>query len=115
MTKIRTFKTGATRNTEEGKLDFEAYFSPAVLERRAQYMKKHTIQSDGKSRSGDNWQHLFGDEHYNVCMKSALRHLHHWWTAHRTNPKPGEDIEEAICALMFNAEAYLFKLLQEKK
>jgi hypothetical protein len=108
---MRKFETGATRNSEEGKLDFEGFLSPIVLERFAKYMDKHRIQADGNVRDSDNWQKLFGEEHLNVCMKSSWRHFFDWWKQHR-GYKSNEDIEDSICALIFNANAYLFKLLK---
>lgn len=111
---MRNFGTGATRNSDEGKLDFEGFFSPLVLERYAQYMNKHRVQADGKVRDSDNWQKLFGEKHLDVCMKSLFRHFFDMWKQHRGYQ--GQDtLEESICALMFNAQAYLFKLLVDKQ
>ena len=73
--KVRKFESGATRDTDEGKLDFEGFLSPLVLERFARYMHKNRVQSDGSLRDSDNWQNLFGEDHYAVCMKSLWRHL----------------------------------------
>ena len=47
----RTFETGAYRDTDNGKLDYEAFLCPRVLESYAQYMHKNRIQSDGKGSS----------------------------------------------------------------
>ena len=110
---MRNYKSGASRNSDTDKLDYEAFNCPLVMKRYAQYMHKHRKQVDGKIRAGDNWQNLFGDDHESVCMKSAFRHFHDWWTVHRGYK--GEDIEESICALVFNANAYLHKLLKTKK
>jgi hypothetical protein len=111
---IRQFNTGATRDIDIGKLDYEGFYSPLVMERFAQYMNKHRKQSDGNLRDSDNWQKLFGEKHYDVCMKSAFRHFMDWWKQHRG--LPGQDtLEDSICALIFNAQAYLFKLLKEKE
>jgi len=38
MEKVRTFDTGATRDTEDGKLDYEGFLSGRVLKRYAEYM-----------------------------------------------------------------------------
>ena len=111
---IRQFDTGANRNGVEGKMDFEGFLSPLVLERYAQYMQKHRHLADGSLRDSDNWQKLFGSDHGNVCIKSAWRHFFSWWKSHR-GYKTEEDIEESICALMFNAQAYLFKILSDKE
>jgi len=41
MGKIRKFDTGATRDTNEGKYDYEGILSPTVIKRYAEYMNKH--------------------------------------------------------------------------
>jgi hypothetical protein len=43
--KMRQFSTGATRNLETGKHDFEGYLSPLVLKRYAEYMTSHRKQA----------------------------------------------------------------------
>ena len=67
---IRTFNTGATRDSDEGKLDFEGFLSPLVIERYAEYLNAHRVQSDGKLRDSDNWQNGMG---LSVYMKSLWR------------------------------------------
>ena len=113
MKKIREFKSGATRDIEEGKNDYEGFFSPLVIERFGDYMNKHRKQSDGKLRNSDNWQKGFGDNHLDVCMKSGWRHFLDWWKAHR-GYKSRDGIEEALCGIIFNAMAYLFEILKKK-
>lgn len=107
---IRTFETGATRDTEGGKLDYEGFLSPVVLRRYAEYMQKHSVQSDGQIRPSDNWQKGMPRD---VYMKSGFRHFMDWWGNHRGDAG-GEDpdLEEALCALIFNASGYLFELLR---
>lgn len=110
MSPIRKFETGATRNTDDGKLDFEGFLSPIVLERYAQYMHKHRVQADGSLRDSDNWQKGIPKTAY---MKSGFRHFFDWWKEHR-GLKTKEGIEEALCALIFNASGYLFELLKNQ-
>ncbi len=115
--KVRKFETGATRDTDENKLDYEAFFSPLVLERRAEFMHKNRIQPDGDLRDGDNWQKGIPKEQY---AKSEWRHHHQFWKLHRGYPTVDErgnvvELEDAICALMFNLEGYLHEILKEKK
>lgn len=112
---MRNFESGATRDNDTGKLDYEGFLSPLVLKRYAEYLNKHRTQSDGKLRDSDNWQGLFGEKHFDVCMKSALRHFVDWWMEHREGSGSETGIEEAICAVMFNAQAYLFKILKDNK
>jgi len=107
---IRKFDTGATRDAEVGKLDYEAFLSPAVLERYAQYLHKHRVQADGSLRDGDNWQKGIPR---NAYMKSAVRHLLAWWKIHRGVIEK-EDLEESLCAVIFNSSGYLFELLKAK-
>lgn len=109
--KIRSFDTGATRNVDTDKLDFEGFFSPLVLERRAEYMHKHRLQADGNLRDSDNWQKGIPLSAY---MKSAWRHFFDWWKEHR-GIKTSEGLEDALCALLFNAEGYLHETLKAKK
>lgn len=116
MGKIRSFKTGATRDTSEHKLEYDGFLSPIVLQRFAEYMDKHRVQSDGGLRDSDNWQKLFGtpEEHRDVCMQSLLRHTMDLWLFHR-GYKGRDDIEEALCAIMFNSMAYMYSLLKDKE
>lgn len=107
---VRQFASGATRDTDEGKLDFEAYLSPHVLLRYAQYMQEHQTRSDGTKRAGDDWQQGMPKDAY---MKSMLRHAFDVWLHHRNHGDMArEDIETALCAVIFNAMGYLFNELE---
>jgi hypothetical protein len=110
---MRLFDTGATRNVDEEKLDFEGFLSPMVLRRFSEYMHRHRLQADGALRTSDNWQKGIPKDAY---IKSAHRHFHDWWAVHRgyipLDPVP---LEEALCALLFNVQGYLHELLKEKK
>jgi hypothetical protein len=105
---MRHFETGATRDDETDKLDYEGFFSPLVLKRYAEYMHKHRFQADGEMRSSDNWQKGIPKD---VYMKSAWRHFMDWWTMHRAD-YDSDELEEAICALIFNAMGYLHEELK---
>ncbi len=110
--KIREFDTGATRDSEEGKLDYEGFLSPLVLRRYAEYMHKHRKQSDGKMRNSDNWQKGIPLTAY---MKSLWRHVIDLWTLHRVffgGVLYRSDKEEALCAIIFNASGYLHELMK---
>jgi len=107
---MRTFKTGATRDDDTNKIDYEGFYSPLVMERFGEYMLKHQTQSDGKIRDSDNWQKGISPEAY---MKSGIRHLMAWWKEHR-GIKTLDGIEENICALIFNAQGYLYEILKNK-
>lgn len=105
---MRQFGSGATRDDDAAKLDYEGFLSPVVLRRFAEYMHKHRVQADGRLRGSDNWQRGIPREAY---MKSAWRHFHDWHLQHRGNPGQDE-LQESICALLFNAMGYLHELLR---
>ena len=109
--KIRKFKSGATRDTEEGKCDYEGFFSPIVLKRRAEYMNKHRFQADGVVRDSDNWQKGMSKD---VYMKSLMRHIMDLWLEHRGYDSR-DGIEDSLCGILFNAEGYLYEILNNKK
>ena len=112
---IRKFDTGATRDTDAEKLDFEGFISPAVLELYAEYMNRHRIQPDGAIRDSDNWQKGIPRTAY---MKSLWRHFFDAWKLHRglaaTDRATGKTItlEDALCGVLFNAMGYLHELLK---
>jgi hypothetical protein len=109
---MRIFETGATRSDDEEKVDFEGILSPLVLLRFGEYMLEHSIQEDGKRRASDNWQKGIPREEY---LKSALRHVISWWGHHRNpeGPQFSRDIEDTLCAVMFNVMGYLHESLKE--
>lgn len=115
---VRTFATGATRNTDTTKLDFEGFLHPLVLRRFAEYMHTHRLQSDGRLRAADNWQRGIPAD---VYMKSLFRHFMDVWSLHRgvsvTSPETGEPVEviEALMACLFNVQGLAFELLREEQ
>jgi hypothetical protein len=112
MEKKREFKTGANRNSDEAKIDFEGFLSPLVLQKYWEYMNKHRKLADWTVRDSDNWQKKFGEEHYEVCMKSLWRHFQDLWMEHR-GYKSREWISDALMGILFNAQAYAFKLYDD--
>lgn len=108
---MRNFETGATRNSDEDKYDYEGFLSPLVIERYGAYMHKHRIQADGKLRDSDNWQKGIPKDAY---IKSAWRHFLDWWMEHRGFPSR-EGLEDALCALLFNISGYLHEILKNKR
>ena len=111
--RMRKFDTGATRDSDDNKLDYDGFLSPLVIRRYAEYLHKHRTQVDGKKRDSDNWQKGIPLTTY---MKSMWRHFIDLWTMHRCDD-PGiqsdADKEEALCAVIFNASGYLHELLKD--
>jgi hypothetical protein len=108
---VRTFGTGATRDLDANKLDFEGFLSPLVLERYAQHMHAARKMPDGTMRASDNWQLGIPKDAY---IKSAWRHFFDVWKTHR-GIETSSDIETELCALLFNVSGYLHETLKAKR
>ena len=113
---IRTFDTGATRSPDTGRYDPEGFFSPLVFERFCEYMQSHRLQTDGTLRASDNWQKGLPQSTY---MKGMWRHFLHLWKRHRgfrvNDSLAGKNIEEDLCALLFNVQGYLHETLKQRE
>lgn len=109
---IRTFDTGANRDTADGKIDPEGFLSSLVIRCYSEYMQEHQHLRDGSVRESDNWQKGMPQD---VYVKSLWRHVLDVWSWHRNNKMPsGEyDIRNALCAVIFNASGLLDRLLKE--
>ncbi len=107
---LRTFETGATRDDDCAKLDYEGFLSPAVVRRYAEFMHKHRIQPDGNLRASDNWQKGIPEEAY---MKSLWRHFMDIWCCWRSGMR-GPLWEESLCAALFNVQGLLFEALRDR-
>jgi len=108
----RLFETGATRDTDTTKLDFEGFISPRVLRVYAVYMHEcrlRNIPPGDAMRASDNWQKGIPLEAY---MKSLLRHTMEVWHGWReAMPEPySQEFNNALCAIMFNAMGMLYEL-----
>ena len=101
---MRTFSTGATRDDEGEKLDYEGFLHPEVLHVYAEYMHEHRRQGDGAMRAGDNWQKGIPPAEY---MRSLIRHTVDLWRAWRR----GGVMVELCCAILFNTMGLLHELL----
>lgn len=114
---LRMFDTGAIRDSAEGKLDFEGFLHPKVLECYAQYMHKHRVLPNGDLRDSDNWQNGIPLAQY---MKSLWRHFFAAWSDHRGFPTWDEKTKEwvtmkdALCGVIFNASGYLYEILMDE-
>ncbi len=107
---MRTFATGATRDNDAGKLDYEGFLSPLVLKRYAEYLHKHRRQADGKLRDSDNWQKGIPVKEY---LKSKWRHFVDVWMQLRG--WPGQDtLEDSICGDLFNTMGMLHEIVKNR-
>ncbi len=114
---VRTFASGATRHIDDDKYDYEGFLSPWVIRRYGEYMHEHRVQADGTLRDSDNWQKGIPIDEY---MKSLLRHTLDTHAVHRGLPSfdmkdsSEVEIEDLLCAVIFNAYGYLHEILKRR-
>ena len=108
---LRTFKKGATRNTDRGKVDYEGHLSPLVIQWYGEFCDKQRYLPDGTLRASDNWQLGIPVDSY---MKSAWRHFLLWWLGHRGH-RTREETLAALGGLLFNVQGYLHEVLKEER
>lgn len=106
---IRIFDTGASRNSDEGKLDFDGFLSPDVLKSYAEYMHLSRYTENGTLRDSDNWQKGIPIVEY---RKSMWRHFFDVWQSSRHENSLPEDRVGHLNALLFNVMGMLHEELK---
>ncbi len=112
---MRQFPSGATRNSDDDKLNFTGFLSARVLRGFAAYMHSHRLQADGQLRDAGNWKRGIPIDAY---MESMHRHFHEVWetweTAQASALTPvGEAKQlENLYALLFNVQGMALELLK---
>lgn len=105
---IRQFPTGANRNSDEGKFDYEGFLSPQVLQAYGAYMHVNRHLMDGTYRDSDNWQKGIP---VSVYIKSGWRHFFDLWKTHR-----GQEIDEgelgAAMGVLFNVMGWVHERIK---
>jgi len=115
---MRNFDTGATRDSDDGKNDYEGFLDPLCIEAFGDYMTVHRKQADGKLRDSDNWQKGMSKS---VYIKSLFRHFMDLWATHRGHKRYDKKdkheitVKEACCAILFNVLGYLHEDIKESK
>jgi hypothetical protein len=111
---MRNFETGATRNSDEGKMQYARIFDPGVERAFAEYMESQRVQADGKVRDPDNWKKGIPVPSY---LDSQRRHWHDVWCLLSGRPDLAEekDLVTALCALKFNVDGMLFEVLKDRQ
>lgn len=115
--KIRVFKSGASRNPDTGKFDYEGFNSPIVDHSYAKYMHEHRKMEDGSMRASDNWQKGIPKDE---LAKSLVRHIQDFRLLHRgfnVLDEKGEEVtmEDCLNAIKFNSNGYILDLIKNSK
>jgi len=69
---MRLFKSGATRSSNEGKIEYFGFRHPLTELSFGKYMLKHQKQEDGNMRSSSNWWNGWDES---ISIQSLVRHV----------------------------------------
>lgn len=107
---VRVFASGATRDTNDGKLVYTGFLSPTVLESYAKFMHKNRFQRDGNIRAADNWKKGIPQAAY---LESLGRHFMEVWLLVEGGG-PIEELKASLHGVMFNSMGMLHEILKEE-
>ncbi len=99
---MREFESGATRDSNDDKLDYSGFLSPSAIKVFAAYMHKHRVQADGSLRASDNWKKGIPIPAY---FESWIRHTIDFWDAYERGDLAACD--DLACAIWFNMQGFL--------
>jgi hypothetical protein len=109
----RVFESGASRNSDEGKLDHGGFNSAIVDLEYAKYMHKNRFLEDGTMRDGDNWKKGFPIEE---IVKSINRHHMDFRLLTEgyivLEDEQEHKMKQALMGLRFNVNAYLHEMMK---
>ena len=112
---IRTFDTGAIRDTVDGKLNYIRTLSPLVMERYVKYIGEHRVQPDGSLRDWGNWKKGVPQE---VYLEGQDRHHRAVWKLIQGYPAFDNHgpvtLQDSLCGVLFNAIGMLHDILEEE-
>ena len=115
---MRKFKSGATRDTIEGKPQYHGYFSPAMFRLFGEYMLKHQRQANGKMRGCDNWKRGID---LDIYLDSLWRHFMDFWEYMEGGQPKDRKTGEAVCwkdaaaGVLFNLQGIIHEKIKKEK
>lgn len=131
---MRKFISGAIRNEDSSRINYEKGLSPIVLRCYGEFMRRHNKCSDGSYRDEGNWKKGFTKQSY---MESKFRHFMETWLLHdgfldedikdelreelkheptaiEIEDRYFEKLLESLCAEFFNTMGYMHVVLLEQ-
>lgn len=110
---LRTFGTGATRDTGEGKHEPWGFTSALVEKRFCRYMHKHREQSDGELRDSDNWKKGIPLDAYAHSLSRHIQDLRLHLEGFNYEARE-HDLEEVLCSVLFNVQGMLHEVIKKR-
>lgn len=111
--RLRTFETGATRDTAEDKHEPWGFTSALVEKRFCAYMHHHREQSDGELRDSDNWKKGIPVDAYYHSLSRHIQDLR--LIMEGFNYEAREDsLEEVLCSVLFNVQGMLHETIKRR-
>ena len=111
---LRTFSTGATRDTAANKHEPWGFTSALVEKRFCEYMHEHRQQSDGQLRDSDNWKKGISKDSYKHSLSRHIQDLRLHLEGFGDEAREA-DIETVLCSVLFNVQGMLHEILKEKR
>ena len=106
---MRRFKSGAFRDNDKQKINIIGSFSPLVIRRFAEFMRDHNIKEGALQRDEANWKKGMPTKSY---FESKARHWLDTWLTFEDYEN--FNIEDLLCADLFNTMGHLHEILIKK-
>lgn len=114
---MRDFATGAKRSSDAGKPDYWGFISHRAVKAFGEYMMRHQVCEDGSLRQSDNWKKGIPISSYQKSRSRHVRELEQMEELGTDLNDSGPEsaaYEEALCALIFNAQGLLHERLKAR-
>lgn len=114
---MRGFETGATRSSDDGKIDYWGFLSHRAAKLFGGYMLRHQTCEDGSKRESDNWKKGIPISSYQKSRSRHVRELEQMeeqGTDYNDGSIMGDAYDEALCALFFNVQGLMHERLKAR-
>lgn len=110
---LRTFETGATRDTAQDKHEPWGFMSALAEQRFCAYMHHHRHQSDDSMRDSDNWKKGIPMDAYKHSLSRHIQDLRLILEGFGEQARE-RDLEEVLCSVLFNVQGMLHETIKER-
>lgn len=110
---LRTFESGATRDTADTKPEPWGYTSALVEKAFSEYMLKHQVQSDGQKRPSNNWTKGIPVKVYKDSLSRHIQDLRLILEGYEHIARTS-DLIETLCAIRFNVDGLIYETMKDE-